>query len=42
VNAPDDPVRAGMDSALHLQRLFTCMAETKAAPALHKSPTGAH
>lgn len=31
----DDPVRTGMESALRLQRLFTCMAETKAARALH-------
>lgn len=31
----DDPVRAGYESSMKLQRLFTCMAETKEARALH-------
>ena len=31
----DDPIRIGLESALCLQRLFTCTAETKAARALY-------
>ena len=31
----DASTRLAMESALRLQRLFTCMAETKAARALH-------
>lgn len=35
MSAPDDdPVRVGLESALRLQRLFTCMAETREARAM--------